>query len=975
MRTSFLAASGLLLASTAQAFWRLPCAQPVIVERADPIVSPGKVSGHVHTISGGSNVGLTDTFAEMQASDCTSCLVKQDLSAYWTPALYFQWANGSFSLVDQVGGGLIYYLPRNNTLDTTPVLAFPDGLRVLTGNPFLRSYNESSLQAQAIGWNCLGQASNPTRNPFLPPNDCPDGLRGEVRFPSCWNGVDLDSSDHFSHMAYPYENEDGPCPDTHPVRLVTLFYEMMWSVNPWVDLRSQGLNTTQPFVLAMGDPTGYGYHGDFLDGWNKTVLQEAIDTCTSDSGVIEYCEVFDLYDSDHTCHKTPDVDEIVDGTLDTLPGCNPVTWGPETANPAPVCPNYVAPSLFTSPVAYTGEAPPPGSEVLSNAPSVVESYEDWNYVSCYSDAASVRALPNGLTNSPGTVEGCLDACASKGYALCGIEYYGECWGGNTLASTSTDIGYGQCGYACKGNGTQYCGGSNAFDLYTRNSTTVVTSSSTTSTQVSTSTSVAASVTTTTTATSTSSSASPSSTALVGKVTTNPAWTYSNCMADLVNSARSLPYTLTNDGTASGCLDECAAAGYAVCGLSYHGECYGGAALSSASTVLAASKCAMTCTNDASETCGGSAALDVYLSTTVAPLTYPSSPNGAVSTKWEYDACYSDLVGGARSLPLGLTSNSTVDGCLAACTNANATVCGLSYYGECWASTDGLASSSSLLNDTSCSYPCKNNPLEWCGGSAALSVYVPKTIAGKVYTNSRWSYDTCMSDLVNGGRSLPNTLSNDGTVDGCLAACDAAGYAVCGLSYYGECYGGSAISRASTEVDASKCDFKCTNAPTETCGGSGTLDVYISTVVPSVTTPATSNVNTSDWTFSGCQSDLVNNVRSLPTGLSTNGTVEGCLAACTEAGSVACGLSYYGECWSSTTGISNASTVLPATSCEYACKGNPLEWCGGSSALSYYVPSASVVLEEELASRLKARFTSRLREAIASRHVRMRRHRK
>lgn len=60
-----------------------------------------------------------------------------------------------------------------------------DGLKILTGNPRLRSY-ASSRMAQAIGWNCLGQAASPTRNGFLPPNDCPNGLRGEIRFPSCW---------------------------------------------------------------------------------------------------------------------------------------------------------------------------------------------------------------------------------------------------------------------------------------------------------------------------------------------------------------------------------------------------------------------------------------------------------------------------------------------------------------------------------------------------------------------------------------------------------------------------------------------------------------------------------------------------------------------------------------------------------------------------------------------------------------------
>jgi hypothetical protein len=32
--------------------------------------------------------------------------VKQDLSAYWTPALYFMGSDGKTQLVDQVGGML-----------------------------------------------------------------------------------------------------------------------------------------------------------------------------------------------------------------------------------------------------------------------------------------------------------------------------------------------------------------------------------------------------------------------------------------------------------------------------------------------------------------------------------------------------------------------------------------------------------------------------------------------------------------------------------------------------------------------------------------------------------------------------------------------------------------------------------------------------------------------------------------------------
>ena len=50
---------------------------------------------------------FTASFETLQAQDsCTSCYVTQDHSAYWTPALYFMYSNGTAVLVEQVGGML-----------------------------------------------------------------------------------------------------------------------------------------------------------------------------------------------------------------------------------------------------------------------------------------------------------------------------------------------------------------------------------------------------------------------------------------------------------------------------------------------------------------------------------------------------------------------------------------------------------------------------------------------------------------------------------------------------------------------------------------------------------------------------------------------------------------------------------------------------------------------------------------------------
>lgn len=102
--------SGLALASQASAFFVLPCARPIVVERADPIVNPGVLSGHAHTIMGGSGFNFTMDYDRARASACSSCRAKDDLSNYWVPNLYYHREDGKFETVPQVGGMLVYYL-------------------------------------------------------------------------------------------------------------------------------------------------------------------------------------------------------------------------------------------------------------------------------------------------------------------------------------------------------------------------------------------------------------------------------------------------------------------------------------------------------------------------------------------------------------------------------------------------------------------------------------------------------------------------------------------------------------------------------------------------------------------------------------------------------------------------------------------------------------------------------------------------
>jgi hypothetical protein len=58
--------------------------------RMDPIVSPGKAAGHVHSIQGGNAFALTMDDDTPLKSTCTSAMINKDFSNYWTPSLYFK---------------------------------------------------------------------------------------------------------------------------------------------------------------------------------------------------------------------------------------------------------------------------------------------------------------------------------------------------------------------------------------------------------------------------------------------------------------------------------------------------------------------------------------------------------------------------------------------------------------------------------------------------------------------------------------------------------------------------------------------------------------------------------------------------------------------------------------------------------------------------------------------------------------------
>jgi hypothetical protein len=333
----------------------------VSYQRVDPILQPGTASPHMHSFDGGNSVSALTDFAATQSSTCTTARIKTDKSLYWRPTLYFNGNDGNGTGFHRVpeSGTKIYYKFGDGD-NWANVTSFPDDFNMLAGFPNKRAEGDNPAGVQ---WACHepdGRQEKIFTKGFPSGfNSCSGGFASETTFPSCWNGKPLDPKSPYDHMAYPtgasgvgIEN----CPTTHrAARFPTIFIEFWYDVNSF---KGKYDSNSVPWVLSNGDPTGYSFHADFLNGWEKGVLEKAIAEtggcycgCGCNQSDMEQCfgagNVNKNEDSEFVQCSDAETSSAGEAAafVETLPGCNPLQYGPADATPVsgPGCPATAAP--------------------------------------------------------------------------------------------------------------------------------------------------------------------------------------------------------------------------------------------------------------------------------------------------------------------------------------------------------------------------------------------------------------------------------------------------------------------------------------------------------------------------------------------------------------------------------------------------------------------------------------------------------
>jgi hypothetical protein len=216
----------------------------------DPIVHfghPGR--SHLHTFFG-STITDASTTADDLAAGGTTCEQKLDRASYWAPALLDR---GRMVVPT---GAAAYYRPGVG-VDPDTVEPYPFGLKMIGGDQ--AATRPQSLDA--VAWACgTGSERHAT------PPTCPEGrpLRLLVSFPDCWDGVQLDSDDHVSHMA---PSADGACPESHPVAVPQLLFSIEYPV------------TGPGHDLSLASGSLLSGHADFFNGWDERKLATEVSSC------------------------------------------------------------------------------------------------------------------------------------------------------------------------------------------------------------------------------------------------------------------------------------------------------------------------------------------------------------------------------------------------------------------------------------------------------------------------------------------------------------------------------------------------------------------------------------------------------------------------------------------------------------------------------------------------------------------------
>jgi hypothetical protein len=249
------------------------------------IVAPGVTNGahHFHDYIGNQSNNAFASDDDLAKAD-TSCENPGDKSTYYWPVLRLQ--NGKQEQdADKPGGGtegnsgqIVTAKAATLTFVGNPkskVVAMPRLLRIITGDA--KAFVNGPANANA-SWSCTGFEDRQLKDKYPL---CPAGsdVVRTFKFQSCWDGRNIDSANHRTHVAF--EAADGSCPAGFEA-IPQLVQRIVYDVN--APSLQDGGKTTPLFAVDSFPEQQHKPvtdHGDFINVFDEGLMKDMVN-CIND---------------------------------------------------------------------------------------------------------------------------------------------------------------------------------------------------------------------------------------------------------------------------------------------------------------------------------------------------------------------------------------------------------------------------------------------------------------------------------------------------------------------------------------------------------------------------------------------------------------------------------------------------------------------------------------------------------------------
>ena len=255
--------------------FRIPCGVSHM-NNDDPLVFPNMVGkAHHHTFFGNTSTSANSNLNDLRAAGNSTCAGGiMNKSAYWIPSMIDTATGAPIQPADI----LVYYKSGDlGFVSKEPVTQPPIGLRMITGNSKGTPADDATISAH---FNCNTPTGTTPWSKTIPNCNVGDRMTYHIDFPQCWDGVNLDSPDHESHMAarefISHTSIEMHCPATYPIRIPAIAFNINYDSKVANQMLKWRLASDNYPSTTVG---GYSAHADWVNGWDEQLFATVIKGC------------------------------------------------------------------------------------------------------------------------------------------------------------------------------------------------------------------------------------------------------------------------------------------------------------------------------------------------------------------------------------------------------------------------------------------------------------------------------------------------------------------------------------------------------------------------------------------------------------------------------------------------------------------------------------------------------------------------